>query len=74
MWGGLLALMAGTSASAQTTALRTGGLMVDKDIVMPGDLFELSQTQFNFGTAGPRAYLPRRRSTRRDWACSAAAS
>lgn len=51
MWGGLLALMAGTSASAQTTALRTGGLMVDKDIVMPGDLFELSQTQFNFGTA-----------------------
>ena len=51
MWGGLLALMTGTSASAQTTALRTGGLMVDKDIVMPGDLFELSQTQFNFGTA-----------------------
>lgn len=51
MWGGMLALLAGAPAAAQTTTLQTGGLMVDKDIVMPGDLFELSQTQFNFGTA-----------------------
>lgn len=50
---GLLALVVGLPAAAQnqTTFLETGGLMVDKDIVMPGDLFELSQTQFNFGTA-----------------------
>ena len=37
------------STSAQS--LLTGGLMADKDIVTPSDLFELSQTQFNFGTA-----------------------
>lgn len=46
---GMLAMLLALPVSAQT--LQTGGLMVDKDIVTPADLFELSQTQFNFGTA-----------------------
>lgn len=46
---GALACMLAFPAAAQT--LNTGGLMADKDVLMPANLFELSQTQFNFGTA-----------------------
>lgn len=35
-------------AAAQGQA---GGLLLDKDLLMPSDMIELSQTQFNFGTA-----------------------
>ncbi|MEG0789303.1 MAG: long-chain fatty acid transporter [Alistipes sp.] len=45
----LLTLLTVWSVSSQS--LQVGGLMVDKDILMPNDMFELSQTQFNFGTA-----------------------
>ena len=38
-----------TTATAQSYQI--GGLMLDKDIITPADMFELSQTQFNFGTA-----------------------
>ena len=43
------AIASATTAAAQQ--LSTGGMMADNDIVMPTDLLELSQTQFNFGTA-----------------------
>lgn len=46
--GAMLLLGAGTLSAQE---LSTGGLMTDKDIMMPNDMFELSQTQFNFGTA-----------------------
>ena len=36
------------TAAAQGQA---GGLLLDKDLLMPSDMIELSQTQFNFGTA-----------------------
>lgn len=36
---------------AAASAQESGGLIMDKDLLMPGDMFELSQTQFNFGTA-----------------------
>lgn len=51
MAAAMLALLLASSASAQKVDLYMGGLMVDKDILMPSNLFELSQTQFNFGTA-----------------------
>ena len=35
------------TAAAQGQA---GGLLLDKDLLMPSDMIELSQTQFNFGT------------------------
>ena len=47
---GVLTLVSVLPAAAQTT-LNTGGLMADKDVLMPSNLFELSETQFNFGTA-----------------------
>lgn len=47
--GTLVALAAVPAVQGQS--LSTGGLMADKDLVMPSDLFELSQTQFQFGTA-----------------------
>lgn len=47
----IIALLAAGVAPAAAQQLNTGGLMVDKDIMMPADLFDLSQTQFNFGTA-----------------------
>lgn len=36
------------TAAAQGQA---GGLLLDKDLLMPSDMIELSQAQFNFGTA-----------------------
>ena len=48
----LLAAVAATAAaSAQNPDRGWGGLLMDKDVMMPGDMAELSQTQFNFGTA-----------------------
>ena len=37
------------SAAAQERSM--GGLLMDKDLLMPADIFSLSQTQFNFGSA-----------------------
>ena len=39
------------SAQNQNVSGTYGGLIMDKDLLMPSDFFELSQTQFNFGTA-----------------------
>ena len=48
----LLAAVAATAAaSAKNPDRGWGGLLMDKDVMMPGDMAELSQTQFNFGTA-----------------------
>ena len=50
----LAVAMTAAAASAQIQdppAPKWGGLIMDKDLLMPSDLFELSQTQFNFGTA-----------------------
>lgn len=47
-------LLAGALFAAPAAAqshLVTGGLMANKDILMPSNFAELSQTQFNFGTA-----------------------
>ena len=56
MIGGMLTLalalhMPAFAQQAGDTRLFTGGLMSGRDNVSPSDLFELSQTQFNFGTA-----------------------
>lgn len=45
----LAAVASATAAAAQNN--QSGGLIMDKDLLMPSDFFELSQTQFNFGTA-----------------------
>lgn len=47
----LAAVASAATVSAQVDTRDIGGLMMDKEIMMPSDLFELSQTQFNFGTA-----------------------
>ena len=47
----LAAVVAAAAASAQSSGRGWGGLLMDKDVLMPGDMVELSQTQFNFGTA-----------------------
>lgn len=47
----LAAAAMAAAATAQQIKTDMGGLLMDKDILMPGDLFDLSQTQFNFGTA-----------------------
>lgn len=47
----LAAVAAAAAASAQSSGRGWGGLLMDKDVLMPGDMVELSQTQFNFGTA-----------------------
>lgn len=47
----LAAAVATTAASAQQQGGVYGGLIMDKDLLMHSDMFELSQTQFNFGTA-----------------------
>ena len=39
------------AAQSPQSHLVTGGLMANKDILMPSNFAELSQTQFNFGTA-----------------------
>lgn len=51
-WIILAAILAAGSAAAQTSYNRDmGGLLIDRDIMTPADLLNLSQTQFNFGTA-----------------------
>ncbi len=46
------AALAIAGATAQTSFDRDmGGLLMDRDVMTPADLFSLSQTQFNFGTA-----------------------
>lgn len=42
---------AATAAVASAENPKFGGLLMDKDLLMPTDMIELSQTQFNFGTA-----------------------
>ena len=49
---GFLALLsAALFATAPVSAQNSGGLLMDRDIVTPSDLFELSQTTFSLGTA-----------------------
>lgn len=43
--------MTGAAMAQQSFDRQTGGLLTDRDIMTPADLFSLSQTQFNFGTA-----------------------
>ncbi len=45
------AVLAMTGAAMAQTSSDTGGLLLDRDIMTPADLFAFSQTQFNFGTA-----------------------
>ncbi len=45
----ILAVSGSVTIQAQTREM--GGLLMNKESIMPADLFELSQTQFNFGTA-----------------------
>lgn len=48
----LIAGLAALSAAAQSSTDREmGGMLLDRDIMTPADLFSLSQTQFNFGSA-----------------------
>jgi len=44
-------MLAAVATTAAAAAQQSGGLLMDKDLLMPSDMFELSQTQFNFGTA-----------------------
>lgn len=44
-------ILATPAAAQQGSNLVTGGLMANRDILMPSNFAELSQTQFNFGTA-----------------------
>ena len=45
---GFLALLsAALFATAPVSAQNSGGLLMDRDIVTPSDLFELSQTTFS---------------------------
>ena len=45
------AVLAMTGAATAQTNRDMGGLLTDRDIMTPSELFALSQTQFNFGTA-----------------------
>ena len=47
----LIITLAAAATAAAASAQESGGLLMDKDLLMPADMFELSQTQFNFGTA-----------------------
>lgn len=47
----LAAVVMAVAASAQEPKYGWGGMLMDKDLLMPADMIELSQTQFNFGTA-----------------------
>ena len=47
----LIITLAAAATAAGAAAQQWGGLLMDKDLLMPTDLIELSQTQFNFGTA-----------------------
>lgn len=47
----LIITLAAVATTAAAAAQQSGGLLMDKDLLMPSDMFELSQTQFNFGTA-----------------------
>ena len=41
----------GVSSSAVAQGVDAGGLMLNRDIITPSDMFELTQPQFSFGTA-----------------------
>ena len=70
--------------AAGASAQQWGGLLMDKDLLMPTDMIELSQTQFNFGTARAMAMagaftslgadLSSMSINRRVWACTATAT
>lgn len=47
----LIITLAAVATTAAAAAQQSGGLLMDKDLLMPSDMFELSQTQFNIGTA-----------------------
>lgn len=47
----LIITLAAVGVTVAASAQQSGGLLMDKDLLMPADMFELSQTQFNFGTA-----------------------
>ena len=47
----LIITLAAAATAAGASAQQWGGLLMDKDLLMPTDMIELSQTQFNFGTA-----------------------
>ena len=47
----LIITLAAAATAAGASAQQSGGLLMDKDLLMPTDMIELSQTQFNFGTA-----------------------
>lgn len=52
LWIMLAMLLAAGRTPAQTSYNREmGGMLIDRDIMTPADLINLSQTQFNFGTA-----------------------
>lgn len=44
-------ILAAVATASAASAQESGGLIMGKDMLAPSDLFELSQTQFNFGTA-----------------------
>ncbi len=47
----VILLAAATCAGARVQAQELGGLIMNKESVVPNDLVDFSQTQFNFGTA-----------------------
>lgn len=47
----MLAALAVVGSAAAQEERRMGGLLMDRDLLMPADIFSLSQTQFNFGSA-----------------------
>ena len=69
----LIITLAAAATAAGASAQQWGGLLMDKDLLMPTDMIELSQTQFNFGTARAMA-LAGAFTSRRVWACTATAT
>lgn len=49
--GILVLLSAALFAAAPSSAQTSGGLLMDRNLVSPADMYELSQTTFSFGTA-----------------------
>ena len=56
----LIITLAAAATAAGASAQQWGGLLMDKDLLMPTDMIELSQTQFNFGTARAMAMVDQR--------------
>ena len=53
----LIITLAAAATAAGASAQQWGGLLMDKDLLMPTDMIELSQTQFNFGTADRKSVV-----------------